>query len=281
MFRLLTIVGILTAMFVSEAKAICLRCRRNVCACHVVRKVVAPAYVPAAAVVPQQTLFVVQNSYPPPIGAYAAQGQTLYGVQQASLAYQVNHAEVLRQSAELARAASATAQIGLTGYNQTAGTALAISASISEPLARGHAASQVLTAAGLSHPSQQQQSLALRITRGADGQWQVHQAEAGAINAQVEASINEHTVPPAPKPQPERQSILAAKCAECHGLALTEPKGSTYIDAGHPLSCEVVVKALKLLKAGKMPKAPKPPLTDQERGQIFDELLSLQQENTQ
>ena len=239
-----------------------------------IKQVVVPA-----AVVKQADVFVVQNNYPP---AIAAQGNTVYGqaygYQAAAQAYFVNPAEVLRQSAELSKAASATATIGLSGYSQLANTQLALQASISEPLARGHAASQVLTAAGFTAPAAQTQSLALKITQNASGQWQVISADPVQVNAQVSAALGAESVPPAPQ-APTSNSVIAQKCSRCHGLNLTEPKGATYLDAGHKLSCDAVVKALKMIKSGKMPPPDAQPLTANEKGLILDELLTLQEIN--
>ena len=222
----------------------------------------------------QPDVFVVQNNYPQPNGAaaiLAQQGNTVYGYQQAAAQYFVNPADVLRQAAELAKAAGNTAQLGLNGYNATAQTQLTLQSTFADNLTRGQAASQVLTAAGFTAPQQQQQSLALRISRGADGQWQVTQAEAAQVNAQIVAKLE--TKPAEPAPIERAGSILAAKCASCHGLDKTEPKGGVFLDASHPLDCKTALKSLQLVKAGKMPKDGT--LTDQEKGQILDELLAL------
>lgn len=252
-----------------------LRCRYYVA--PVVKQVVAPAYV-APVAYQQPNILVVQNAYGPPngvAGLLAQQGSSVYGYQAAASSYFVSPAEVLRQAAELSRAASATASIGLTGYNTTAQTQLALQAGITSTVAKGQAAAQVLTAAGLSEPQQQTQSLALKIVQQ-NGRWQVLSAEPAEVNAQIRAEINATPSQPeiVPPPAPRPASVIAAKCAQCHGLNLTEPKGSVFLDAGHQLDCSVVVKALKLIKAGKMPKDGS--LTDQEKGAIFDELLSLE-----
>lgn len=238
-------------------------------------------YTPHVAVAPvvqyqQPDVFVVQNNYPQPngaVGLLAQQGATTYGLQAAAASYFVNPAEVLRQAAELSKAATATASLGLTGYNQTAQTQLALQATIAEPLVKGHAAAQVLAAAGLSTPAAQTQSFALRISQDATGRWQVTAADPAQVSAQARAEVNA-SVPPTPT----ANSVLAAKCARCHGLNLTEPKGGVFLDAGHPLDCATVIKALKQVKSNKMP--PDGGLTDQEKGLLLDELLSLERDGS-
>jgi hypothetical protein len=252
----------LFVVFASESQA-CQRCGLFGRLCRYYKAPV--QYYAPAAVVKKADVFVVQNNYPPAIAAaYAQQGNSVYGYQAAAQAYFVNPAEVLRQSAELSKAASVTATLGLTGYNQTAQTQLALQAAISEPLAKGHAAAQVLTAAGLNQQSValQQQTLALRVTTGVNGQLQVQQVQAEQL--------------PIPA-QPVGTSVISQKCAKCHGLSLAEPKGGVFLDAEHRLDCTTAMKAIKLIKTDKMPKD-SPPLTAQEKGLILDELLSLVQE---
>jgi len=231
--------------------------------------VAAPVYQP-------QPLYItnVYNSQPNGVaGLLAQQGSSVYSYSQAAQSYAINPSEFLRQSAELSKAAMATASLGIASYNQSGQTQLALQASIAEPLAKGQAASQVLNAAGLSGNVQQQtQSLALRITRGVDGNWQVQQSE--TIRAEVQA--NEHSTPPAPPVAPANGSVIAARCGKCHGLALAEPKHSLYLDSGHKIESAVIVAALRMVKADKMP--PDAKLTADEKGKLLEELLSLEKE---
>jgi mono/diheme cytochrome c family protein len=65
-------------------------------------------------------------------------------------------------------------------------------------------------------------------------------------------------------------SILATKCARCHGAS----KGRVpVLDAGIALSGETVRSALDAVNQGKMPKGG-PPLTAEEIAQFKDELLA-------
>jgi len=279
--------ALLLLLFAHEAHA-CQRCGLFGNRCRFVSRPVVQQHVVSqpVAVAPVATyqspdVFVVQNNYPQPngtIGLLAQQGTSVYGYQAAAAAYFVNPAETLRQAAELAKAASATASIGLTGYNETARTQLTLQAAIAEPLAKGQAAAQVLGAAGLSAPSSQSQSFALRISQDSAGRWQVTQADPAQVSATVHAEINEHSTPTVPARPVNGASVLAAKCARCHGLNLTEPKGGMFLDAGHPLDCATVVKAIKQVKSNKMP--PDGGLTDQEKGLLLDELLSLERDGS-
>lgn len=282
MIRILLSLTLLLGLFAADAQA-CTRCGLFGNRCRYYKPTYyAPAYQAVAAVVQQPDVFVVQNNYPAPI---AAQGQTVYGYQSAVSAYSVNPAEVLRQAAALSQAATATAQLGLTGFNQTAQTQLTLQAQITEPLARGHAASQVLSAAGLSQPFTQQQSLALRIYQDGN-QWKVEQQAAPHVNARIEASVGNGVQPvqprpsgePPPIPQQERStSVVAQKCAKCHGLDKAEPKGGLFLDAGHGINCDSFREAIKRVKSSD-PAIRMPPdggLTPQEAGDLLDELIDL------
>lgn len=271
------VASLLLAVFAADAEA-CQRCGLfgRLCRFQSVAHHVAVA--PAVA---YQTppVFVVQNNYPQPNGAaglLAQQGATVYGYQAAASAYLVNPAEVLRQAAELSKAATATASLGLTGYSSTAQTALALQAGIVEPMVRGHAAAQVLEAAGLARQSAAApQSFALRVTRTPAGQWAVESVEPAEAAAAAGVAPLE-AVPPAP-PAPTQSngvSILATKCAQCHGLSLAQPKAGLYFDAGHTVDCATVLKAIRAVKTDTMPKGGT--LTPQEKGQILDELLALE-----
>lgn len=215
----------------------------------------------------QPDVFVVQNNYPQPngaVGLLAQQGATTYGLQAASSAYFVNPAETLRQAAELAKAANATAQIGLTGYTQTAQAQLSLQAAIAEPLVRGQAAAQVLTAAGLAQTaSSQASSLAIKISRNADGTWAITQADAAAVTQHASAA----TAAPA-----AISSLVVQYCADCHGAGLAEPKGGLVIDR-QELSCGLALRAYRAVMSGKMPQGVT--LDEATKSQLSAELIEL------
>lgn len=213
----------------------------------------------------QPDVFVVQNNYPQPngaVGLLAQQGATTYGLQAASSAYFVNPAETLRQAAELAKAANVTAQIGLTGYTQTAQAQLSLQAAITEPLVRSQAAAQVLTAAGLNQTGPAQaSSLAIKISRNADGTWAITQAGATAVTQQAAAAT------PAAAP-----SLVVQYCADCHGAGLAEPKGGLVIDR-QELSCGLALRAYRAVMSGKMPQGVT--LDEATKAQLSAELIEL------
>lgn len=214
----------------------------------------------------QPSILVVQNSYPQPngaVGLLAQQGGTSYGYQAAAAAYFVNPAEVLRQSAELSKAATATAQLGLTGYAQTAQTQLGLQAAIAEPLIRGQAAAQVLTAAGLNHSATAQvQRSSIKLTPQADGTWTLTQ----------EQSATEVTQQPG---QPVRSHTLVGQhCASCHGAGLAEPKGGLVFDM-QALDCSLALRAYRAVMSGKMPQGTV--LDEQTKMQLGKELIDLAQ----
>lgn len=278
MIRILLSLAVLFGCLAADAQA-CTRCGLFGNRCRYQTTYYKPAY-QQAAVVQSPDVFIVNNQYPAPL---AAQGSTVYS-QSVVSPYAVNPTELFNQAQGLAQATMATTQLAVTGFNQMATTQLQLQASITEPLARGHAASQVLSAAGLSQPyTQQQQSLALRIYQEGN-QWKVEQQTAPQVNARIEASVGNGVQPAAPRtdpppiPQPERStSVVAQKCAKCHGLDKAEPKGGLYLDVGHGISCDNFREAIKRVKSSD-PQVRMPPdgnLTPQEAGDLLDELIVL------
>ena len=263
--KVLALSLIMVAVVAADASA-CTRCglfgrRCRFFSGHVDAFAVAP-YVAAT---PQN--LVIQNNYNAPNGAaafLAPQGNSVYGLAQASQPYYLDPSAVLRQAAELTKGAQQLAQQGLTGYNQTASLALTLQAS--QP---------AIQAAALTAPQQlnsgRSVSQTIRLTQNSAGQWTV---EAGSGEG---GAPTQPAVPPSPlsDPQPEapgaipsegfdeiggRPSIkpsagafVRANCASCHGLDKSAPKGNFYIDAGHKLTGSQVLKARKLVKDGKMP----------------------------
>lgn len=280
MYKLVISAMVILTLGVSDASA-CQRCGLFGRACRLQNHHVVNHHVPVqhvAAVVKAPDVFIVNNQYPAPI---AAQGATVYapGQAQAYSAFTFNPNEFARQSAELAKAAGATFQLGLTGYNSVAQTQLALQAQIAEPLARGQGAAQVLAAAGFSQPGTVQQSYALKITTQPGGQPKVEIMDPGQVNARIEASIGTAV---APVPSQETQSagtnsMIAQKCARCHGLNLTEPKKGVFIDAGHKLDCDVALESIFRVESAdadfKMP--PDIVLTPDEIQRLKIELYSL------
>ena len=236
----------------------------------------AAVVVPHVAVAPIVTtapeVLLVNNIFPQPNGAaalLAQQGGTLYGYQQAVAPLRVDPAETLRQAAELARGAQRLAETGLNGYQTSASLALQLQASADDTLARGVAASAVLSAAGLN-PAQQQQTApqSLRITRGADGKWGVEQLGPGEVAAQLEVRANGK-----PLQQQASGSLVDRHCGRCHGAEKTQPDGGLYVFAGAALSEAQRNKAVQAVVSGEMPRGQQ--LASDVRLDVIRELLTL------
>lgn len=71
--------------------------------------------------------------------------------------------------------------------------------------------------------------------------------------------------------KPADTSIVATKCASCHGTDLTSPKGDLYLDLSAGVSADHITNALRKVRDNKMP--PGKPLTDAEKAQLMQELL--------
>lgn len=279
MIRLGMLLGLLLTLFVSDAQA-CSRCGLFGRRCqfsqqvhhvqHVAQVVAVPAYVAPQA---SPEVLVVNNQYASPNGAaafLAPQGQTVYGLQAAAQAYYLDPTAVLRQAAELTKGAQQLAGQGLSGYQQTATVALQLNASSNDTIARGVAASSILQSAGLSAPTAESQTQALRIYRDTSGSWQVEQGE--QVVAQLNAKIQQR-VPDSPAAVSGGQSLVAQHCAKCHGLQMPEPKAGLFFDAGHNLNCKPSLAAVRAVSLGKMPKGQQ--LSAEVREGLVKELLSL------
>lgn len=279
-FLMLLVFQLVGLALACDASA-CSRCGLFGNRCKFVSSHVAVAPV---AVIKQPEVFVVQNNYPAANGAAALlsqQGNSLYGFQGAAQAYTLDPAAVLRQAADLARGAQQLAQSGVDGFNSSASLALQLNAHSNEPLARGTAAAMVLNAAGLNPQAITAPSQALRLYRDANGKWQVDNADPAAITARVEyggTKQAQNTTAPAETPAvpPDASAVgatVAAKCAQCHGLAKSEPAAGLYLDVGHGIDCKQALKSIQAIMSGKMPKGQK--LTPQELTSLVDELTRL------
>jgi hypothetical protein len=115
-------------------------------------------------------------------------------------------------------------------------------------------------------------------------------ALAERIAQRVEAKILQRLIA-APKHQsavqaPGSQSVEAPPaptlameqhCASCHSGP--KPKGGVVFDGVTPLECFHVTKALRMIRDEKMPKDHR--LTPEQKGQIMEELLNLERQDTQ
>ena len=263
------VAGVLLFGCASPAEA-CGRCGLFGRACKFAAHHVPVAVVtPVVAAAPE--VFVVNNVYPPANGGaalLAQQGGTVYGLQAAALQYRVDPAETLRQAAELARGAQKLAETGLNGYQTSASLALQLQANADDTLAKGVAASAVLSAAGLNPAQQQTAPQSLRITRGADGKWGVEQLGPGEVAAQLEVRASGK-----PLQQQASGSLVDRHCGRCHGAEETQPDGGLYVYAGAALSESQRNKAVQAVVSGEMPRGQQ--LASDVRLDVIRELLTL------
>lgn len=267
--RCVSLAVLLVSCLASDASA-CGRCGLFGRACRFQsHHVAAVAVTPIVQAAPE--VFVVNNVYPPANGGaalLAQQGGTVYGLQAAALQYRVDPAETLRQAAELARGAQRLAETGLTGYQTSASLALQIQSGVDDTLAKGVAASAVLSAAGLNPAQQQAASQSLRITRGVDGKWAVEQLGPGEVAAQLE--VRAESKPPK---QQASGSLVDRHCGRCHGAEKSQPDGGLYVYSGASLSEAQRNRAAQAVVSGEMPRGQQ--LPSEVRLDVIRELLTL------
>lgn len=204
----------------------------------------APSVVSKTVAVPQQIVNIA-NVYP--------QGQTVYSVGQVAQLYATNPALAITTAGRVADSAiaSLTAAVNLGSItNEQVAQVAKVQAAVAHMQA----------AVGAQPPS----SVTLRITQGA-----------GGIN--VERMSDDEAPPPPTEPS---QSLLAQKCSQCHGVALEQPKGNHYFDAGAKLQPREITAALRILSGeAAAPEAMQElvsGLTQEEKGRLMSELLSLE-----
>lgn len=278
MEKYLGMIGCFIALIGSQSNEAngCNRCgflgRR--CTVQQVHHVQQVAYVaPYVAPVASPEVLVVNNQYAAPNGAaafLAPQGNTVYGLQAASQAYTLDPTAILRQAAELTKGAQLLAGQGFSGYTQIGTTALQLNAGANDTIARGIAASSILQSAGLSGPTAENQTQAMRIYRDQSGQWKVEQGE--QVTAQITAKIQQQQ-PNSPAAIAGSESLVSQYCAKCHGLQMSEPKAGLFFDAGHQLNCKPSLAAVRAVSSGTMPKGQQ--LSAEVRESLIKELLAL------
>lgn len=239
------LVAIVLLSLFADAASACNRCGvfGSRCRFRAVQRVVAVEKVVQQVAVPQQVINV-SNVYPA--------GQTQYVAGTASALYSAN--------ADLAIAAAArVADNAVSSLTSSITAGLAGNYEVAQ-VAKLHAAVEHLrTAVGQTGP----QSLDLRITQSGGG-----------------LRVEEFRPPEMPVPPAEQlngaaaNSVLSTRCAKCHGLSLASPKAGIYLDAGHELDSEVIVRALDMVRLGKMPPQGEQPLTQQEKERLMEELLT-------
>lgn len=76
------------------------------------------------------------------------------------------------------------------------------------------------------------------------------------------------------RPEPPQLSILAQKCAACHGTQLSQPKGGLFLDARDGIPADLITAALRQVRDDKMP--PDKPLNADEKAELMQELLQAE-----
>jgi mono/diheme cytochrome c family protein len=180
------------------------------------------------------------------------QGTAQYSVAQLAQSYQVNPSLSLELSSRIA---------GQALDNQAA----------SIRLAQEHSQ----TSAEL-----QRQALALQLVQSAMGNSQVSASASSSLSLEVNQGSGARTDAggAAQGSAVATGSLLAQKCAKCHGLDKQAPKAGLYYDQGHWLDASASVAALRVIAGHDVPEQMSSviqSLTDEERCQLLLEVASL------
>jgi len=215
------------------------------------------AAVVATPITQNQTL-VFNNAAGVPI---AQQGNTLYGtpygLQQAVSVYSADPNLAMTLNARIAdnavSAFSSTATLALKG-NESSNKVAAIQA----------ATAHLQSALTVDQPAQ---TLIVQTKNG-----QVVNVQSLAAGQQANTEPAKPDLPPAPNPE-RPTSMLALKCAKCHGAQLQAPKGGLFYDVGIALTSDQILQAIDAVATDKMPKGDK--LDAETKGALLDELLQI------
>lgn len=269
------ILTLLLAVLLADTAQACDRCGFRQCRIrNPVRVYQSPVYAapiqyqaPAVAYPQQITNLSISNVYPT--------GSTVYGSGVASLSqlYAVNPAQQLEMLNRMIQGTHETAA-KVTASIEANNAQVAEVAKLQLAVEHLKAATATGGAAGASS------SVTLRITQGANGM-KVETVE----DQQPQSETRPQGAHP-PSGQAERlpapgSSIVAAKCASCHGLELPQPKAGLYFDAGHKLTPSLGIRALDILAGNDVPEEMKPlvsKLTNEEKGLLMEEILALSRE---
>lgn len=232
----------------------CFRCRRNPCRYHVVAKYVAPA--PTIS-----TTNIILNNLIPSGFPYPQQGQSVYGVQQAS--YQDSSALFMDRALRLEELRTANADRGYAEFQETGRLQLQLNADTLRQQ----------TNAGLAYAAMEanrgttNQTLQIRIQ---DGQMSIVQpGQPGYAQPQQQQG------PPGPQ-----QLVAAQSCANCHdGRGTGNAPKDIILDGSAVLTEEVLTASIKAIWSGKMP--PKSNLTADQKAVISASLSRWQPTQTQ
>lgn len=218
-----------------------------------VQQVVVPQVIEQAVAVPYappQQVLNITNVYP--------QGSTVYSVGQVAPLYSANPDLALQLTAKIVDNGIGSLKAAIEAGNTNNQALL--------NLATVQAATEHLRTATTAQMNAGTQSLNLRITQGASG-------------IKVE-QINEPMEPSAEKPMQEVASngLLKAKCAQCHGQELTQPKGGLFLDSGLGLDAKTALRAVSVVNGRNVPSSMTgviEGLTPEEKQGLVDEILAL------
>lgn len=226
-----------------------------------VQQVVTPVVEPVVqqVAVPQQVINI-SNVYP--------QGSTVYTVGQVSQLYASNPDLAMQLTARIAENGIGALKAAIESGNTNNQALL--------NLATVQAATEHLKSATTAQLNTGNQSLNLRITQGASG----------IKVEQINGDVTEKTVEPMPMNpmtpvdtgKPVTGSLLSAKCAQCHGKEMTQPKGGLFFDSGLSLDANNALAAINVVNGRDVPSsmaAVVEGLTAEERSALTSEILSL------
>lgn len=244
--RSIVVALLVVVSFASSAEA-CNRCGLFGRKCRNQAVYYSPIYKQQAAYYPQHILNIA-NVYP--------QGSSVYSAGSAAQLYAVNPELAITSATRVADGAiqslQAAIKLGESNIGQVA------------EVAKIQAATEHLRLA-MSAGQQQSSNLTLRITQGAGG-------------IQVQQVQDPGSDQPPPRDDQPSTSMLSQKCAKCHGVDLAQPKGGLYFDVGATVNSEQFADSMVVLSGVNVPepmKALVESLTDQEKGQLIQELRDL------
>lgn len=262
--------AVLLVMAMAVVANACDRCGLRNCRFQQVQQVVVPSHVQQVVTpvvepvvqqvaVPQQVINI-SNVYP--------QGSTVYTVGQVSQLYASNPDLAMQLTARIAENGIGALKAAIESGNTNNQALL--------NLATVQAATEHLKSATTAQLNAGNQSLNLRITQGASG----------IKVEQINGDVTEKTVEPMPvnpmtpvdSGKPVTGSLLSAKCAQCHGKEMTQPKGGLFFDAGLNLDSNNALLAINVVNGRDVPSsmaAVVEGLTAEERSALTSEILSL------
>lgn len=241
--------------FVAEASA-CGRCGRFGRSCHFAAPHVvhhaAPVVVP-----PSVTNFIFNNSYPGPI--LPPGGASLFGYSLSAQGQYIDPALVLDRSARIAEQEQRNTATAIAGFQQVAGTALALNDQFNQR-ANSTAIATVAISALQSNQTAAPQATALKVS----------------INSLGETSTEWLRPDPAGDGQFQAlgSPVVSLSCAKCHNAdKATAPKG--FVFDGKPMSRADFDWAAEQVWAGKMP--PKANLDRAGKSAVVESLRAMVQ----